>query len=103
MANLLPQRIAVTLTHGDVWSCPGSGREHGNFKHPFAIATPAPRPSTTIAPPAAEVKRLREGGALLRHPSQQPSHRQEKASPALACGSGSSRADPDDRLRIRWT
>src|SRR2546426_2575336 len=27
MAILLPQRVAVTLTHGDVWSCPGSGGE----------------------------------------------------------------------------
>ena len=25
MVILLPQRVAVTLTHGDVWSCPGSG------------------------------------------------------------------------------
>ena len=27
MAILLPQRFAVPLTHGDVWSCPGSGGE----------------------------------------------------------------------------
>src|SRR5437899_12502546 len=27
MANLLSQRVAVTLTHGDVWSCPGFGGE----------------------------------------------------------------------------
>src|SRR5712691_143109 len=43
MAILLPQRFAVPLTHGDVWSCPGSGGEQRNFKRPFAIATPAPR------------------------------------------------------------
>src|SRR5207245_7087512 len=52
-----PQRFAVPLTHGDVWSCPGSGGEQRNFKRPFAIATPAPPPGATIAPPAAEVKR----------------------------------------------
>src|SRR5439155_314765 len=43
MAIVLPQRFAVPLTHGDVWSCPGSGGEQRNFKRPFAIATPAPR------------------------------------------------------------
>src|SRR5437016_1992439 len=43
MAILLPQRFAVSLTHGDAWSCPGSGGEQRNFKRPFAIATPAPR------------------------------------------------------------
>src|SRR5947209_7787744 len=45
MAILLPQRVAVTLTHGDVWSCPGSGGEQRNFKRPFAIAAPAPCPA----------------------------------------------------------
>src|SRR6266446_3569677 len=34
MAILLPQRVAVTLTHGDVWSCPGSGGEQRNFGAP---------------------------------------------------------------------
>src|SRR6266481_6276040 len=43
MAILLPQRFAVPLTHGDAWSCPGSGGEQRNFKRPFAIAPPAPR------------------------------------------------------------
>src|SRR3989454_4956687 len=43
MAILLPQRFAVSLTHGDAWSCPGSGGEQRNFKRPFAIAPPAPR------------------------------------------------------------
>src|SRR2546421_11882435 len=45
MAILLPQRVAVTLTHGDVWSCHGSGGEQRNFKRPFAIPTPAPAPA----------------------------------------------------------
>src|SRR2546422_5849472 len=43
MAILLPQRVAVTLTHCDVFQTP--------FRHRH------PPPGATIAPPAAEVKR----------------------------------------------
>jgi hypothetical protein len=56
----------------EVLEPPGEGRavpaasclkEPGNFKSPFAAANPRllPPPRATIAPPAAEVQRLREG------------------------------------------
>src|SRR5438445_465978 len=45
MAILLPQRFAVSLTHGDAWSCPGSGGEQriSNALSPSPPLRPAGR------------------------------------------------------------
>src|SRR2546422_4840277 len=46
MAILLPQRVAVvTLTHGDVWTCPESGGEQTSRDATRGGAKPPPRGS----------------------------------------------------------
>jgi len=70
----------------------------GTPKRPFAVATraPCPPPRATIAPPAAAVKRLREGEALLRSraPSTtRPSWRYAECGQSPNAGGRQTRAD----------